>query len=263
MATPTQTTTSVRGRFLWYELQTPDVERAKAFYGKVLGWGNQPFEGSDQPYTMFTANSIPVGGVMQLLDHLKAAGVPPHWIGYVGCVDVDKTIAQVKKLGAQVHYGPEDIPTVGRFAVIQDPQGAAICLYTPFNESGPDNEPEIGNVSWHELTTTDYKAAWKFYQELFGWEEMQEMDMGEGLGMYFMFGRNGRMLGGMWNKPANMPMPPNWCYYVRVKDATETAKVITANGGQVINGPMEVPGGDMIAQALDPQGALFAVHSRK
>jgi uncharacterized protein len=265
MAAPTKTKTSVRGRFLWYELQTTDVERAKTFYGKVMDWGNQPMP-MDMPYTILTKGETPLAGLMELPPHLKSAGVPPHWIGYLGCDDVDKAAEQAKKLGATVHMGPEDIPTVGRFAVIADPQGAAITLYTPANEPLADKEPELGQVSWHELMTTDYKAAWRFYQELFGWEEMSQMDMGE-MGVYFMFGRNGRMLGGMMTIPPGMPMPPNWCYYVMVQDSTATAEVIKANGGTIINGPMEVPSspgyeGDMIAQATDPQGAVFAVHSR-
>lgn len=262
MSTPTKATTTLQGRFLWYELQTTDLNAATAFYSKVLGWGSMPAGMVDMEYTLMKAGETPVAGVMELPEHLRAHKVPPHWIGYVGCDDLDQTVAQAQKLGATLHFGPHDIPNIGRFAVIGDPQGAAITLYTPADSSGPDDEPGIGNVAWNELTTTDYKAAWKFYQELFGWEEMQALDMGEGLGMYFMFGRNGRMLGGMWNKPADMPMPPNWCYYVRVKDTKELAPVITANGGTIINGPMEVPGGDWVAQALDPQGAVFAVHSK-
>jgi hypothetical protein len=263
MASPTRTTTTLQGRFLWYELQTTDVEAATAFYRKVLGWGSKPSEiVAGMQYTVLSAGDTQVGGVMELPAELRAAKVPPHWMGYCGCDDVDQTVAKAKELGATVHFGPHDIPDVGRFVVIGDPQGAAIALLTPAYDPGPDNEPGIGSVSWHELTTADYKAAWKFYQKLFGWEEMQELDMGEGLGMYFMFGRNGRMLGGMWNKPADMPMPPNWCYYVRVKDTKATTPVITENGGKILNGPMEVPGGDFVAQAMDPQGAVFAIHSR-
>jgi predicted enzyme related to lactoylglutathione lyase len=262
MATPTRPRTSVQGRFLWYELQTTDVDAAIAFYRKIVNWNNTPSDVEEMRYVLMTAGETPVAGIMELPEHLRAHKVPPHWTGYVGCDDLDATVAQAQKLGATLHFGPHDIPKVGRFAVIGDPQGAAITLYTPENDPGPDEEPAVGYVAWNELTTTDYKAAWKFYEELFGWEEMQELDMGPEYGNYFMFGRNGRMLGGMWNKPASMPMPPNWCYYIRVKDTKATAPAITENGGQVINGPMEVPGGDWVAQGIDPQGAMFAIHSR-
>jgi predicted enzyme related to lactoylglutathione lyase len=263
MATPTKPRTALQGRFLWYELHTSDVKGATAFYEKVMNWSSKPSDlVSDFVYNIASAGDAQVGGLMELQPNLKAANVPPHWMGYVGCDDVDETIARAKKLGAQVHFGPEDIPNVGRFAVLADPQGAAIALLTPAYDPGPDTEPRLGNVSWNELYTTDYKAAWRFYSELFGWEEMQQMDMGE-MGIYFMFGRGGRMLGGMMNIVPSMPMPPSWCYYVSVKDTKATAEVAKTNGATIINGPMEVPGGDLIAQGIDPQGAMFAIHSRK
>jgi predicted enzyme related to lactoylglutathione lyase len=264
MATPTKPTTALQGRFLWYELQTTDIDAASAFYRKIIGWDSKPSEMvADMKYTIVSAGDNQVGGIMELPKELQAAKVPPHWMGYCGCDDVDQTVAKAKKLGATVHFGPHDIPNVGRFAALADPQGAAIALLTPAYDPGPDNEPAIGQVSWHELLTTDYTAAWKFYQALFGWDEMQSMDMGPELGTYFMFGRNGRMLGGMFNKSASMPMPPNWCYYVRVKDCKEAASLTTANGGKIMNGPMEVPNeGGLVAQAMDPQGAVFALHSK-
>lgn len=264
MSTSTKATTGLQGRFLWYELQTTDVKAAAAFYGKITGWTSKASDiVADMQYLVLSAGDTQVGGLMELPADLRAAKVPPHWMGYCGCDDVDQTVARAKKLGAAVHFGPHDIPNVGRFAAIADPQGAAIALLTPAYEPGPDNEPGIGQVSWHELLTTDYKAAWQFYQELFGWEEMQSMDMGPELGTYFMFGRNGRMLGGMFNKAPSMPMPPNWCYYALVKDCHAAAKAIEANGGKILNGPMEVPNeGGFVAQATDPEGAVFAIHSR-
>ena len=104
-------------------------------------------------------------------------------------------------------------------------------------------------------------GAYDFYQKLFGWEKTGDFDMGP-MGMYQLFGRNGQPVGGMWTKPKDMPMPPNWLLYVNVDDVHKTAEAVKANGGQVLNGPMEVPGGDWIAQCMDPQGAAFAVHQR-
>ena len=86
-------------------------------------------------------------------------------------------------------------------------------------------------------------------------------DMGP-MGVYFIFKRNGRDVGGMFNISKEMPMPPSWLHYVRVDSADTAAERVKANGGQVVNGPMEVPGGDRIAQCVDPQGAAFAVHSK-
>lgn len=255
------TDTTPRGRFVWYDLLTTDPDAAASFYTKVAGWGTQDWPGGAKPYTMWTTHDSPIGGVMELAPELKA-GMPPHWIGYVSVPDVDASAKEAESLGGKVLTAPMDIPEVGRFAVISDPQGAAIAIFTPTNvPPGHEGKPNVGEISWHELTTTDHAKAYDFYQKLFGWNKTSVMDMGDA-GEYQMYGRGDDVLGGMWTKPADMPMPPNWLYYIRVPNVDEAAERVKALGGQVLNGPMDVPGGDRIAQCMDPQGAAFAVHSR-
>jgi len=255
------TDTSPRGRFVWYDLMTTDPDGAADFYTKVAGWGTQDWSGTGaMPYTMWTTQNTPIGGVMKLAPEMGP--MPPHWIGYVGVPDVDESARQAESLGGKVLTAPMDIPEVGRFAVICDPQGAAIAIFTPKpGASQPEHAPNVGEISWHELTTTDHTAAYDFYQQLFGWDKTGDFDMGE-MGVYQMYGRNNQALGGMFTKPADLPMPPNWLYYIRVSNVDEAAERVKSLGGQVLNGPMEVPGGDRVAQCLDPQGAAFAVHSR-
>jgi predicted enzyme related to lactoylglutathione lyase len=89
------------------------------------------------------------------------------------------------------------------------------------------------------------------------------MDMGPGMGVYQMFGWGGQSAGGIFTKPAQMPGPSSWLPYIKVSDSKKTAATVTKQGGKIINGPMEVPGGDWIAQGMDLQGAMFAVHSVK
>lgn len=252
----------IRGRFMWYELLTSDPAAATRFYGDVVGWGAEPWEGGENPYTMWTTGRGPVGGVMQLPEEAVASGAPPHWIAYIGTPDVDATLERAKELGAHVLWGPMDIPEVGRMAGLADPQGAVFAVYTPANEppEGSDADPTPGCFSWHELATEDWEAAWAFYSELFGWEKTDAMDMGEG-NMYQMYGRGGpRPLGGMFDRPPEMPVSA-WMLYAMVPDVAAAVEAAKAGGGQVLNGPMEVPGGDLIAQCMDPQGAMFAVHA--
>ena len=105
--------------------------------------------------------------------------------------------------------------------------------------------------------TTDAAAALKFYSEVFGWQPSEAMDMGP-MGKYYMFNRPHGMIGGMMNKPPEMAnMPPNWQIYFRVPDVDAAVQRVTANGGQILNGPMDVPGGDRILNAIDPQGAAL------
>ena len=247
------------GSFVWCELMTTDTAGAESFYKKVVGWNPQPFA-PDGSYTVFnTPAGTGSAGLMLLPDEAKKMGVPPHWLMYVGTPNVDSTALRIAQLGGKVLKQPTNIPNTGRFAVVQDPFGAAFGIYTSNNPQPPKDEPGIGDFSWFELYTPNPEGAWNFYQSLFGWEKTSAMDMGE-MGVYQMFGRgSGVPNGGIMKPPPGAPAA--WQPYVRVKDAKGAATVATASGGKVVNGPMEVPGGDWIFQGMDPQGAMFAVHS--
>ena len=250
------------GRPLWYELMTTDPTAAEKFYRAVVGWSSAPFEQSPQPYTMFMrSGEIPVGGVMKTPEGLNA---PPFWSVYVGVPKLEEAASHIKRLGGSECSPVIDVPTVGRMQMMNDPQGASFYIYEPSSsERGPEVPAEIGEASWHELMTTDAPAALKFYSEVFHWEPSEAMDMGE-MGKYYMFNRPHGMIGGIMNKPPQMAdVPPNWQIYFRVPDINAAIERIKANGGQILNGPMEVPGGDMIVNAMDPQGAAFSLHARK
>jgi len=250
-----------RGRFVWHELLTTDPKAAGAFFSKIIGWKTQPW-GTDGSYTLFVSGSRQLAGLMVLPEDAKKMGAPPNWLTYVGTTDVDETARLATSLGARVLKAPEDIPGAGRFAVLQDPQGATFGIYKSHQSPAADAAPVVGDFSWHELATTDAKAALGFYQRLFGWEETSAMDMGE-MGVYQMFGQSkqGRTLGGLFNKPSQMPGPPAWLAYIKVPDARKTADAIKKAGAKIVNGPMEVPGGGWISVGIDPQGAVFALHS--
>jgi predicted enzyme related to lactoylglutathione lyase len=243
------------------DLMTSDPEAAEGFYTKIAGWGTEVWEGGEMPYKMFTNSGDALGGVMKLPEEAKKMGAPPHWIAYVAVPDTDATVARAQELGAQTYVEPTDIPSVGKFAVLADPQGATFAVFTSAEPPpGSDEPPKKGEFSWHELATTDYEAAFDFYTDLFGWQKTDAMDMGEA-GIYQMYGRGSHPLGGMYNKPAEMPAPPHWLHYFMIDDVNKSVETVKELGGQILNGPMEVPGGDLIAQCLDPQGAAFAIHS--
>jgi predicted enzyme related to lactoylglutathione lyase len=254
---------TAHGRFCWYELMTTDPKAAMDFYTKVIDWSTEDWPGSDVAYTMWKTSRGPLGGVMELPAEVKAVGAPPHWLAYIEVDDVVATAEKAEKLGGKVEKAPTGIPNAGIFAVLSDPQGAVFAIYTTSSDAPtPSGSPEVGDFSWHELATTNHEAAYGFYQELFGWEKTEAMGMGEE-GVYQMYGRKSGPLGGMYNKSSEMPGPPFWLYYVKVQDVHQTVEKVKANGGQVLNGPMEVPGGDWVAQCRDPQGAAFAIHSLK
>jgi predicted enzyme related to lactoylglutathione lyase len=251
---------SPRGRFVWHELLTTDTEAAIAFYTALIGWGTQAMEAGGTPYTMWMQGDRPLGGLMKLPAEAAAAGAPPNWLAYVATADVDATTARAVELGGTSLAPPQDIPGMGRFSVLQDPQGPIIAAWRSFGETGGhDGPPAVGEFSWHELSTGDPEAAFAYYHDLFGWKKLAGMDMGP-MGIYQLFGRTELPLGGMFKRPDDMPAPPCWLYYVRVPDVHQSAEKVKALGGQVLNGPMEVPGGNWIVQCMDPQGAAFALH---
>src|SRR4029434_10886111 len=204
------------GRFVWYEDLAKDPKAAIDFYSDVVGWKTQPFEGN-KDYVMWVGSQGPLGGVMKLPDEVVKMGAPPHWMAHVEVENVDATVAQAKKLGGKVHKEPEDIPTVGRFAVICDPQGAFISIFTPSSSMEPHDTSNAGEFVWHGLLTSDSTAAFKFYSQLFGWKILQDMDMGP-MGTYHVFGIGDRQMGGMMTTPKGTPMPPMWLYYTETPD---------------------------------------------
>ncbi len=247
------------GRFVWYEHFTKDPKAAIAFYGDVIGWQTQPFgEGSE--YTMWVGGQGPLGGVMELPAEAAKMGAPPHWMGHVQVEKVDATVAVAKELGGKVLHGPEDIPTVGRFAVIADPQSALLSIFQPSGDGMTLHDPsKPGEFCWSELVTSDSAAAFAFYTKLFGWKVLEDMNMGD-MGTYRVFGLGDIRVGGMMTVPKGSKMPPAWGYYTQVSNLEDAIARATKRGAKVMNGPMEVPGGARIAQLLDPQGAVFALH---
>ena len=190
--------------------------------------------------------------------------MPPFWSMYVAVPSLEDAVAQITRLGGSELSGVIDVPTVGRMQMLKDPQGAAFYIIQPApRDERPESAPEVGEASWHELMTTDAAAAMKFYSDVFGWRATESVDMGP-MGTYQMFNRPHGMIGGMMNTPPEMAaVPPTWTIYFRVPDINEAAARIKANGGTITNGPQEVPGGDWIVNAVDPEGAHFALHAKK
>jgi uncharacterized protein len=252
----------ILGRHVWSELMTTDTKSAETFYDNVIGWTSEPFANSPQPYTQFKRS----GGaaVAGLMERPAGMNMPPFWSMYIAVPDFEEAVAHVQRLGGSTLSDVIDVPTVGRMQMLKDPQGAAFYVIQPEpREGAPDRDPEVGEPSWLELMTTDAPAAMTFYQELFGWQPSQAMDMGDA-GPYQMFNRGERMIGGMMKKPKDMAdAPPTWFIYFRVPDINAAVDRVKANGGTVLNGPMEVPGGDRIVNAKDPQGAVFSLHAKK
>jgi len=245
--------------FIWYELMTSDMAAAEAFYGKVVGWTPKHWGSDEMPYILMNVGEIGIAGIMNIPDEAKAMGTPPMWLGYIHASDTDEMVEAIRKAGGRIYREPADIPEIGRFAVVADPQGATFMLMTPTPRQPPQQlaQGAAGNVGWRELYTTDLEGAVDFYTSQFGWTKDQSLDMGE-MGTYQLFAIDGKQSGGMMKKPPQVPVPA-WLFYFNVDDINAAVERVKAAGGTVIMGPMQVPGGSWIVQAMDPQGAVFAL----
>lgn len=251
------------GKFVWYELMTTDMKAAEAFYTDVVGWTSTDSGNTDMDYTLFLAEGVRVAGLMTMPAEALKMNVPPAWLGYIGVDDVDASAKKLAELGGTVHRAPDDIPGIGRFAIVTDPHGAAFALFRGNDGDMPEIAQQAnGNIGWHELMAGDLATEYPFYEKLFGWTKDQTMPMGE-MGDYQLFAHASVPIGGMMTKPANMPAPPHWGFYFNVEALDAATGRAEARGGKILNGPMEVPGGAWVVNCVDPQGAHFNLVSMK
>ncbi len=247
------------GEFIWYELMTSDLDAAADFYGAVIGLGCRECDNAGGAYRIFGIGGADVAGLMTIPEEARCQGARPGWLGYVGVNDVDKAAADVIEAGGTQHVPPTDIPGIGRFAMLADPQGATFYVMRGAMEgiSISFAPSRIGHCHWNELSTSDPAAALAFYRGRFGWEKGDAMPMGE-MGEYQFIEQDGRAFGAIMRRREDGP-PPRWTFYFGVEDIDVAATAVKEKGGVIHYGPAEVPGNIHIIIASDPQGALFGL----
>lgn len=248
------------GDFIWYELLTTDADAAQAFYAKVLPWTFADSGQADMDYRIVRAPEHDVAGLMAITPDMAEHGAQPVWLSYLAVDDVDETVAQIQQRGGVVQMPAMDVPMVGRIAMVADPQGAPLYVMKPSSGGASMafayDRPRLGHAAWNELHTTDQSGAWTFYGEVFGWSHDGDMDMGP-MGQY-QFIRHGGMVGAMMPASASGGLP-RWNTYFRVADIDAARTAVVAAGGQVVQEPDEIPGGDYAMNCIDPQGAAFGL----
>ncbi len=258
-----QPVSEAKSLFVWHELMTTDIPAAISFYTKVVGWEIEA--STDVPgYQMWKVpGKTTVGGVFDLPEDAKKMGAIPNWMGNICVEDIDASVTKLQALGGQVYKAAFDIPNIGRVAIAADPTGASFALYQPSGSApGHSGRGGVGEFSWCELSTSDPEAAWAFYSELLGWKKTDAMDMGP-MGTYQMYsGPSGGTIGGMMRRPPEMPVSA-WGFYVSVSNMDGAIETAIGRGAKLLHGPADVPGGDVIANLIDPQGAFFSLHARK
>ena len=233
---------------------TTDMEAAKAFYAEVVGWGTQDASMPGMPYTLFTAGGASVSGLMDLPEDARKSGLRPSWLGYVGVDDVDAAADRIKRLGGAVHVPPTDIPNISRISVAVDPQMATIALFK-WLDGGQEQPADTERTGPRRLA----RAA--------------RRRLGEGVGLLQPSCSAGRKRTPTPARSAriscsppedrrsaacspSLPMEPVpfWLYYFNVGDIDEAVKRVKAGGGQILDGPIEVPGTAMDRPLHGPSG---------
>ena len=247
-----------KGKFAWYELMTSDTQAAAKFYSDVVGWTTQEMPGDGPAYTVFNLGDVGIAGMLTIPAHTA-------WVGYISVDDVDAHIEKIVEAGGKLWRPATDVPGMLRFAVLSDPQDAAIVVFTA-NPAMPSpvrpQPPAAGTIGWHELYTTDLDGAFDFYNKLFGWTKLSDMDMGP-MGTYRLFDEGDHKQmgdGGMMLKGPHVPVSC-WNFYFCVDAIKAAVQRVEAGGGKVLNGPMQVPGGGWVIQGQDPLGAMFSLVS--
>lgn len=241
------------GSFCWYELNTRDVEKIRKFYGELCGWTTSPSQMDG--YHHWHKDGAMFGGIMDINDP-QWQGVPSHWMTYVRVKDADASAAKVTQLGGNVCVPPTDIPTVGRFCVINDPSGGTLSLIKL-----DDPKPIAPAMAWSELMTRGSAKARDFYGKLLGWT-FDAMPMGGGTD--YILCKNGEtMLGGIMEMegPQFENVPPHWLNYIGTKQVDADSKKLEKLGGTIVVPPMDIPNNiGRFCVFSDPGGAHIALY---
>ncbi|MDO7843719.1 VOC family protein [Sphingomonas immobilis] len=243
------------GMPIWYELITPDIEKAKTFYGDIVGWTTTSFPGlGGEPYTIWNADGAGIGGVVTVPDWTSG----PTWLAYFHVADVDAKSADVAAAGGKILMPAQDIPMVGRIALVEDAQGVLFYLMRPDpamegHENVSYSATKLGSCSWNELVVPDQKKALPFYKDLLGWVSNEAMPMGP-MGDYSFLDVGDTRIGAVMDRSAP-EQPVKFIFYFAIPDVDAAVDKVKAGGGSIIMGPMDVPGGQRIILCIDPTGA--------
>lgn len=246
---------SPAGAPAWVELYAPEMAKAQAFYGALLGWRFNDMGEEYGHYNIVMLGDEVVAGAMALQEGM---GMPAMCV-YLATDDIQATTAKVREHGGEVIVEPMDIPGQGVMAFYTDSTGAAIGAW-----QSPDvmlqARDKAGASVWYELMTGDYDKAKSFYAGVFGWDLSP---MGE-QGVPFQYSSNGDgddAVAGICDASAIIPsqVPTSfWRVYLGVDDTDAAIEKVLSLGGQLLDGPEDSEWG-RLATVTDDQGVLFQI----
>jgi predicted enzyme related to lactoylglutathione lyase len=237
------------GQFVWRELMTSDIQKARGFYGELLGWTFTDMPMPTGTYTLVKKGEALVAGMMPTPPDKP---MPTAWLTYISVANVDDCLKAAGANGGATIMPPMDVPGVGRFAMMSDATGGVVGVLRNATTDGPaPDRPGVGTFCWESLMTTDLEKAKAFYGEVVGWTA------GPGPGATTVMKAGEAMVADFG--PAPHGMPSAWMLHV-VIEKLETARARAEQlGGKVMVPEIAVPKVGRMAFIADPTGGMISL----
>lgn len=241
------------GQIVWRDLLTSDAKASQAFYGSLLGW---TFQSNGSGYITIFNDGQPIGGIVELGEHLLRSKSNAYWLHSVSVASVDQAIEQIQAHGGRVLSPAAEQPRRGRMAIVADAQGAAFAMVHSQTGDPPyDADPAINDWIWQEVTGPDRTASADFYVKALGYQ-LSTMDVA-GRAYPVLIAENRQQLG-VSTSPFTST-PAMWLPFVRVSDPVAIAELAQALGGRVILKPDAQLRNAGLAVIQDPTGAVVVL----
>lgn len=238
------------GTFSWVDNSSANPEKAKAFYAGLFGWSKDDIPiGDDMTYTVFKLEGEACAALSGMMPDQLQTDTPSQWNNFVTVDDLDALADVVTENGGTVVYEPEDVFDDGRMMHIQDPTGAALNLWQPYQTIGAGIVNTVGAMCFNELWTPDVARAKDFYQALFGWEYRAD-------GIFTRIFNRGRANGGMLQLDDTRPL---WVPHFHVADVDDAISRVKQFGGAIEIDKHVDADGSRWSVVADPAGALFYI----
>ncbi|MCB1304514.1 MAG: VOC family protein [Leptospiraceae bacterium] len=243
------------GVFCWADLRTPDLQAAKSFYGRLLGWSFELSGPQDRPYWMATLQNKPVAGMYQ------AASLEAFWSSYISVDNMEASLRKWEAQGGRILMPPTKADNAGTLAVVVDPVGATVVLWQPDTHPGAAFTRIPNTLCWNELNTRNVKMATDFYAGVFGWKyrtagtQTYQQILQPGAD-----GGNGGIMD-VTDMFAD-DVPDFWSVYFAVENTDDFVEKAKSMGGSLHHGPADIDAG-RFAILSDPTGGLFQIITLK
>ncbi|GAB2735878.1 VOC family protein [Kitasatospora kifunensis] len=240
----------------WVSLLVRDLERAKAFYGPLLGWSFAPGPTELGGYVRASLHGAKVAGIGVAPAH---SALPTEWTTYFAVDNADQASARVRECGGTVAVGPLQSGQAGRLAVSADLSGAFFGLWEGQEHLGWEVVAEPGAPVWSELVTKDEPLAAAFYGSVFGRAVVEADPSAVARGEEdATLQVEGHRVAGIKQTTDLRDGPPRWRIYFAVEDVDLTVRQCLGLGGALLVAAQDTPYG-RVARLADPEGGRFSV----